>query len=259
MTKAGAKFLMTIIFGLLDGVAEWRIKMLFWIVLFFLVGSYSLYLSRLQPFPEQASRFAWILLATALFLWITSTSPREASEDFPSVVSVVIGGAFVILGIRNMSITKIDVIVAPLAGILFCVGGISLLASRWEFATQPEQIGSFILACIMVFVELYLAFRGLVLGIPGIAWSKSGLRQIHRGLILGPNGAISHFERSWDMEEQWINSMSYSALVLIHRHLGNSKKEKDNLEELQKLGGWESVDSSWIDAIESGLASTKSA
>lgn len=250
---------MTIIFGLLDGVAEWRIKMLFWIVLFCLVGSYSLYLSRLQPFPEQASRFAWILLATALFLWITSTSPREASEDLPSVVSVVIGGAFVILGIRNMSITKMDVIVAPLAGILFCVGGISLLASRWEFATQPEQIGSFILACIMVFLELYLAFRGLVLGIPGIAWSKSGLRQIHRGLILGPNGAISHFERSWDMEEQWINSMSYSALVLIHRHLGNSKEEKDNLEELQKLGGWESVDSSWIDAIESGLASTKSA
>ena len=82
---------MTIAFGLLDGVVKWRIKMLFWIVLFCLVGSYSLYLSRLQPFPEQASRFAWILLVTALFLWITSTSP-EASVDLPSVVSVVLEG-----------------------------------------------------------------------------------------------------------------------------------------------------------------------
>ena len=36
-------------------------------------------------------------------------------------------------------------------------------------------------------------------------------------------------------------------------------RDRDNLDELQKLGGWESVDSSWIDAIESGLASTKSA
>ena len=32
---------MTIAFGLLDGVVKWRIKMLFWIVLFFLLGLYS--------------------------------------------------------------------------------------------------------------------------------------------------------------------------------------------------------------------------
>ncbi len=155
-----------------------------------------------------------------------------------------------------MSVMKTDVIVAPLAGILFCVGGISLLSSRWELATQMEQIGSFILASTMVTVELYLAFRGLVIGVPGIAWSKSGLRQIHRGLILGPNGAIAHFERSWDVEEQWINSMSYAALVLIHRHLGNLDDEEKNLVELEKLGGWGSVDSSWTQAVEDGLLSS---
>jgi hypothetical protein len=105
----------------------------------------------------------------------------------------------------------------------------------------------------MVTVEMYLAFRGLVIGVPGIAWSKSGLRQIHRGLILGPNGAITHFERSWDVEDQWINSMSHSALVLIHRHLGNQDDEVKNLTELEKLGGWESVDSSWTQAVEEGL------
>ena len=148
---------------------------------------------------------------------------------------------------------KTDVIVAPLAGILFCVGGISLLSSRWGVADQTEQIGSFVLASTMVTIELYIAFRGLVIGVPGIAWSKSGLRQIHRGLILGPNGAIAHFERSWDVEDRWINSMSHAALILIHRHLGNSDDEERNILELESLGGWKSVDSSWTQAVEEGL------
>tara|TARA_B100001113_G_scaffold208138_1_gene170624 strand:- start:164 stop:769 length:606 start_codon:yes stop_codon:yes gene_type:complete len=194
-----------------------------------------------------------VLFSGALILWISSTSPEEAGDDLPAAISVFLGGVFVVSGIRDMSIMKTDVIVAPLAGILFCVGGISLLSSRWEVATQTEQIGSFFLASTMVTVELYLAFRGLVIGVPGIAWSKSGLRQIHRGLILGPNGAIAHFERSWDVEDQWINSMSFSALVLIHRHLGNLEDEEKSLAELEKLGGWESVDSSWTQAVEEGL------
>tara|TARA_B000000475_G_scaffold191556_1_gene154872 strand:- start:755 stop:1360 length:606 start_codon:yes stop_codon:yes gene_type:complete len=193
------------------------------------------------------------LFTGALILWISSTSPEESGSDLPAAISVFLGGVFVVTGIRDMSIMKTDVIVAPLAGILFCVGGISLLSSRWGVATQVEQIGSFLLASTMVTVELYLSFRGLVIGVPGIAWSKSGLRQIHRGLILGPNGAIAHFERSWDVEDQWINSMSYAALVLIHRHLGNLEDEEQSLAELEELGGWESVDSSWTQAVEEGL------
>ena len=227
--------------------------MLLWIVLLCGLGAYCYYLSRLQPFPEKGNRFAMILFSGALVLWISSTSPEEAGGDLPAAISVFLGGIFVITGIRDMSIMKTDVIVAPLAGILFCIGGISLLSSRWEVATQLEQVGSFILASTMVIVQLYLSFRGLVIGVPGIAWSKSGLRQIHRGLILGPNGAIAHFERSWDVEDQWINSMSYAALVLIHRHLGNLEDEGKSLAELEKLGGWESVDSSWTQAIEEGL------
>ena len=227
--------------------------MLLWIVLLCGLGAYCYYLSRLQPFPEKGNRFAMVLFSGALILWMSSTSPEEVGNDLPAAISVFLGGVFVVTGIRDMSIMKTDVIVAPLAGILFCVGGISLLSSRWEVATQMEQIGSFFLASTMVTVELYLAFRGLVIGVPGIAWSKSGLRQIHRGLILGPNGAIAHFERSWDVEDQWINSMSYAALVLIHRHLGNLEDEEKSMAELEKLGGWESVDSSWTQAVEDGL------
>ena len=227
--------------------------MLLWIVLLCGLGAYCYYLSRLQPFPEKGNRLAMVLFSGALILWISSTSPEEAGDDLPAAISVFLGGVFVVTGIRDMSIMKTDVIVAPLAGILFCVGGISLLSSRWEVATQTEQIGSFFLASTMVTVELYLAFRGLVIGVPGIAWSKSGLRQIHRGLILGSNGAIAHFERSWDVEDQWINSMSYAALVLIHRHLGNLEDEEKSLAELEKLGGWGSVDSSWTQAVEEGL------
>jgi hypothetical protein len=50
--------------------------------------------------------------------------------------------------------------------------------------------------------------------------------------------------------------MSFAALVLIHRHLGNSEDEGRNLAELEKLGGWESVDSSWTKAVEEGLAAS---
>ncbi len=242
--------------GSLVGVVTIRRSevMLFWIGLFLGVGLVTYYLGRLQPFPEISGRFAGLVLVLALILWISSTSPRQGSDQFPEVLSVVVGGGAVVLGVWNMGVTKEDVILAPLGGVLFCVGGISLLAGRWEEAGQTEQIGSFILASTLVMLEIYLVFRGLVVGVPGITWSKSGLRQIHRGLIHGPNGAISHFERSWDMEEPWINSMSHAALVLIHGKHGNTDEEKLHLRELEKEGGWGSVDSSWAEAIEAALS-----
>ena len=146
--------------------------MLFWVGLFLGVGCVTYYLSRLQPFPEIGGRFAGRVLVFALILWISSTSPRQGSDQFPAVLSVVVGGAAVVLGVRNMGVTKQDVILAPLAGVLFCVGGISLLVGRWEDSGQAEQIGSFILASTIVMLEIYLVFRGLVIGVPGITWSN---------------------------------------------------------------------------------------
>ena len=232
--------------------------MLFWIALFAGLGLTVFYYSRHQPFPEISSRFALVLLVTGAILWLSTTAPRETGESVPAVVATVIGGAAVVIGVVQMSILRNDVIVAPFGGVLLCMGATSLMVDRWPGMEQTEQIGSFAVASLLVMLEIYLAFRGLVVGVQGISWSKSGLRQVRRGLIHGPKGAISHFERSWDMEDPWINAMSHAALALIHRHSGDAEAEREHVVELERAGGWESVDQSWIEAIKEALGQIQS-
>ena len=221
--------------------------MLYWIVLFGAMGVTVFWYSRKQPFPEISSRFALFLLLISVILWLGNTAPRGGGNDlFPAYLASITGGSAVIYGVIKMSVTKDDVVVAPFGGILFCVGSITLLSERWSGADQLEQIGSFILASILVSLELYLIFRGLIIGVQGISWSKSGLRQISRGLIHGNNGAISHFEKSWDMEEQWINAMSHAALALIYEKENNEKSRMEHVLQLEKIGGWGAVDLSLI-------------
>tara|TARA_B100000686_G_scaffold170722_1_gene177950 strand:- start:386 stop:739 length:354 start_codon:yes stop_codon:yes gene_type:complete len=114
-------------------------------------------------------------------------------------------------------------------------------------------MGSFVLASLIVMLEIYLAFRGLVIGVKGLSWSKSGLRQVRRGLIDGPNGAVSHFEKSWDSEDRWLTAMSHAALSMIHKHKGDTEREAYHEAELEKLGGWGSVDESWKATIRESL------
>ena len=152
-----------------------------------------------------------------------------------------------------MVVTQQDVLVAPFGGVLLCVGTVSLMADSWDEMNSADHLISFVTASVVVMLEIYLAFRGLVVGVQGITWSKSGLRQVSRGLLQGPRGAISHFERSWDMDDQWLNAMSHAALALIHKHLGDELAEKEHIEELQAIGGWDAVDKNWIQTIENGL------
>ena len=233
--------------------------MLFWIALFAGLGLTVLYYSRHQPFPEISGRFALVLLVTGAILWLSTTAPRETGESVPAVVATVIGGAAVVIGVVQMSMLRNDVIVAPFGGVLLCMGATSLMVDRWTGMEQTEQIGSFAVASLLVMLEIYLAFRGLVVGVQGISWSKSGLRQVRRGLIHGPKGAISHFERSWDMEDPWINARSHAALALIRRHSGDAETEREHIVELEKVGGWESVDQSWIEAIEEAMGQIRAA
>ena len=225
-----------------------------WILLFSVLGVTIFWYSRKQPFPEISGFFAAILLITAGILWMATSAPRgEGNELAPAYISTIIGGCAVIYGVIKMSVTDDDVIVAPFGGILFCIGSITLLTERWAEAEQMEQIGSFILASILVGLEIYLVFRGLIIGVQGISWSKSGLRQISRGLIHGKDGAIAHFEKSWDMDKQWINAMSHAALALIYEKENDEESRSEHVMELEKIGGWDSVDKSWIEAIRKHL------
>ena len=100
-----------------------------------------------------------------------------------------------------------------------------------------------------------MLFRGLVVGVQGVTWSQSGLRQTQRGLIEGPRGAIAHFERSWDMQDPVLNVMAHAALARIHSKLGDISESEMHEDRLRRLGGWEVVDTSWIAIIDSSLAS----
>ena len=109
----------------------------------------------------------------------------------------------------------------------------------------------------MILMEIYLIFKGLIIGVPGIAWSKAGLRQIQRGLLEGPSGALAYFENSWDAEEDWLGAMSYAAITKIHRHLGQNDLADQNENKLNELGGWDAVDSAWNEAVDNALQSLK--
>ena len=231
--------------------------MWFWILLFLTTGFVVLYYSRIQPFTEISGRFAVILMLIGITMWISSTAARPTAAAVAPTVAAAVGGIAVISGVIHMAVLRDDVVIAPFGGVLLCMGALSLMGERWPMMSQTEQIGSFILASVIVLLEIYLAFRGLVVGVQGITWSKSGLRQVNRGLLRGPRGAISHFERSWDMDDPWLNAMSHAALALIHRHLGDSASEKEHLAELESGGGWDSVDEAWVKAIEDGLSHLK--
>ena len=224
-----------------------------WILLFLALGAVSIYYSRHQPFPEYGSRFGWLSLGLGLVFLISRSAPRETTILAPAVVAAVFGGLAVVYGVRHMVETERDVLVAPFGGVLLCVGTMSLMTEGWAGMDPTYQIISFGAASIVILLEIYLAFRGLVVGVQGITWSKSGLRQVERGLLRGPRGAISHFERSWDMDDQWLNAMSHSALALIHQHLDDQPSHKEHVAELKAIGGWESVDSAWTDAIKTSL------
>jgi hypothetical protein len=106
---------------------------------------------------------------------------------------------------------------------------------------------------VVIFLEIFLFWKGLVIGVQGISWSQAALRQLDRGLLEGERGAISMFEKSWSVDESWLDAMSHSALVRIHRFQGNSKAEKKHADLLERLGGEDSVEKAWLEKVDSCL------
>ena len=215
--------------------------MLIWVILFSGISIGLFWYARHQPFPEHGNIAGSFFLLTALVLYIALEAPRptagtQPGSPVPPFLAIILGGWFTIIG-----------------GIILVSGIFGFVTIDWTDQTTTEQIGNFILASIFVLLEIYLLFRGLVVGIQGITWSKSGLRQLERGLIQGERGAISHFERSWDMEDPALSAMAHAALALIHKYNGDSEKYEIHINRLDRFGGWESVDPSWLDVVNTRL------
>jgi hypothetical protein len=227
--------------------------MLSWVILFAVISAALFWYARHQPFPEHGNFAGSIFLFISGVLFIAISSPRPTAPNVPPFLAIILGGWFTIIGGYHMGKTQRDVIVAPLSGIILISGLFSFVTIKWAEQTSIEQIGNFIFVSIFVLLEIYLLFRGLVVGVQGITWSKSGLRQLERGLVFGHRGAIAHFERSWDMEDPALSAMAHAALALIHQSKRNVEEYETHIKRLDRFGGWNAVDSTWLDAINSRL------
>ncbi len=225
-----------------------------WTWIAFLGGTSALllWMSYAQPFPEISGRWAWTMLSLTGLLAMAMSSPRETNPDLPLIISGILGGLGVMIGAwfdrRNR-----DVILAPFAGMWFVAAAITALADGWSSYDTVEQWVGFILATTVIGLEVFLFWKGLIIGIPGVSWSQAALRQLDRGLIDGDRGAISMFEKSWSVDDSWLDAMSHAALVRIHDFRGDSAASAKHSEMLERLGGIDIVDASWLTKIDSCL------
>jgi len=218
------------------------------------LGLILIWMSRSQPFPEHSQNFGLLLSILGALGFLAHQAERDVGPTIEPLIITLLGGIGVIVGLIHVVRTRMDVLIAPSSGLLLTVGAISLFAKEWQNLTNFEQISSFVLISILILLNIYLVFRTLLIGKLPLAWSQSGLRQLRRGVIFGERGAISCFEKAWDVDEEHLNAMAYSALYLIHSHFGNEKDTEIWNQRLIELGGKESVDNAWIIEIEEALS-----
>jgi L-lactate permease len=222
-----------------------------WIAFLGVTSILLLWMSRAQPFPEIGGRWAWTMLGLTGILTIAMYSPHEMNNpNLPPLVAGAIGGLGVMIGAMHDR-RKRDVILSPFAGMWFTAATVSILSEGWSSYSNSEQWVGFILATIVILLEIFLFWKGLVIGIQGISWSQAALRQLDRGLIDGDRGAISMFEKSWSVDDSWLDAMSHAALIRIHEYKGNITAVAKHSKLLEQHGGEEIVDSAWIEKIDS--------
>jgi hypothetical protein len=147
-----------------------------------------------------------------------------------------------------------DVVLAPFAGMWFVAATIAILTDGWNEYSTTEQWFGFFVATTVILLELFLFWKGLVIGVQGRSWSQAALRQLDRGLIDGERGAISMFEKSWSVDESWLDAMSHSALIRIHRFKGNHDAAEEHANLLERLGGEAGIEEAWLQKIDACLA-----
>ena len=228
-----------------------------WIlILFEFAIGLILYLgSKSQPFPTPSRRLGMLLLMLACLLLLGQTAPRPASVNGHLTFLSVIGAFGLLFGVHHMLRTRREVLVAPMSGFLFCVGVGGLMIQTWSTLNTMEQWSGFLALVVLSGGQVWLVFRGLLIGRLPLAWSQAGIVALNRGQISGPHGALSCFEKAWDVDEEHLNPMAYVALHRINQLLGNEKEVEKWYEALIDSGGEESVAKEWIEAIETALSS----
>ena len=210
--------------------------------------------SKSQPFPNPSRRLGSVLLLVATLFLIGQSAPRPASVNGHMAFLSIIGALGLIFGVHHMLNTRREVLVAPMSGFLFCVGVGGLMIQTWSSLTTIEQWSGFLALVVLSGGQVWLVFRGLLIGRLPLAWSQAGMVALSRGQISGEHGAISCFEKAWDVDEEHLNPMAYVALHRIHEFLGDKEEAQKWFENLIDSGGEDAVAPEWIEAIENSLA-----
>ena len=224
----------------------------------FFIGGALLYNSKNQPFPQPSSRFGWLLIMLALLILIGQAAPKPMGSNAHFVMLSALGGFGLVAGVYHLARTQRDVLVAPYAGLLFCVGVVGLMVETWSDLSTLEQWAAFLTLVVIGGGETWLIFRGLLIGKLPLAWSQAGMIALMQGRLTGPQGAISCFERGWDADEEHLNPMAYLALHRIHLFLGNKSEASEWEELLLREGGVRAVARPYIEAIHDALISLDS-
>ena len=184
---------------------------------------------------------------------MSTNSPRLTTEETPIVIAGGMGALGVVLGAVHDRRNQ-DVVLAPFAGMWFVAATIAILTQGWNEYSTAEQWFGFFVATTVILLELFLFWKGLVIGVQGRSWSQAALRQLDRGLIDGERGAISMFEKSWSVDESWLDAMSHSALIRIHEFKGNTEATEKHRHLLERLGGEDGIEDAWLEKIDACLS-----
>ena len=223
------------------------------LILEFVISIILIFGSKSQPFPAPSKKFGIFLLMISSMLLLGQSAPRPTSLEGHLTILSVIGAFGLVGGIHHMLRTRREVLIAPMSGFMFSVGVTGLITQTWEDLNQFEHWAGFLALVVLAGGQVWLVFRGLLIGRLPLAWSQAGMVALHRGQLHGSHGAIECFEKAWDADEEHLNPMAYSALARIHRFLEN----KEAIEHWENLflesGGEESVAKEWLEAIDNCL------
>ena len=108
----------------------------------FLIGIALVYNSKNQPFPAKCS--FWLACYPLDISGPYRPSSSQTDDGFAHFVMLSgVGGFGLVAGVYQLAQTQRDVLVAPYAGLMFCVGVVGLMVQTWEDLSTLEQWAAF--------------------------------------------------------------------------------------------------------------------